>query len=235
MQYFGGKQRIAKQLAEIMNPIAVERGCYVEPFIGGASVMAHIAEPFRIASDANVSLVTMWRRLSEGWEPPDNVSEADYARVSAVRDPGDPLTAFVGFGCSFAGKWFGGYARDGRGRNYASNAASSLKRKLRSLKNVAWTHGCYQTVRYPNGCVIYCDPPYQGTTQYGAVDPFDFSAFWDFCRRMSRRGHVVFVSEYAAPPDFVCIASIETKLDMRTADGRQPPRTEKLFMNADYL
>lgn len=236
MQYFGGKQRIAARLAEIINPVAIERGCYVEPFIGGASIMTHITAPVRMASDSNATLITMWRALSKGWKPPTFVSETDYACVNALRDQDDPLTAFVGFGCSFAGKWFGGYARGSAKRNYAANAASSLSSKMLNLQGVHWSANDYRNAAYPKNCVIYCDPPYQGTTQYGgAAEPFNWGDFWNFCREKSRAGHVVFVSEYAAPFDFCCVANIQTKLDIRNANGCRLARTEKLFLNMDYL
>lgn len=77
--------------------------------------------------------------------------------------------------------------------------------------------------------VIYCDPPYQGTTQYGAVNSFNWEKFWDWCRSQSMAGNKIFVSEYKAPDDFDCVLEIETKLDVRTKDGKQPTRTERIF------
>lgn len=235
MQYFGGKQRIASQLAALMNPVIANRNCYVEPFVGGGSVMASIRAPFRIGADSNASLIQMWKSLSGGWTPPMTVSETDYAKINAARNPSDPMTAFVGFGCSFAGKWFGGYARGEGNRNYAANAASSLRQKMTTLSGIEWKTSDYRALAYPPRSVIYCDPPYQGTTQYGgAPEAFDWTEFWNFCREKSRFGHVVFVSEYAAPLDFICVKEIKTKLDIRTANGVNA-RTEKLFLNVDYL
>lgn len=163
------------------------------------------------------------------------VSEADYTKINKARDPNDPMTSFVGFGCSFAGKWFGGYARGDGDRNYASNAASSLQQKIATLRNVRWENSDYRALDYPPRSVIYCDPPYQGTTQYGgAPETFNWDEFWNFCREKSRLNHIVFVSEYAAPLDFICVKEIKTKLDIRTSNGVNA-RTEKLFLNMDYL
>ena len=46
--------------------------------------------------------------------------------------------SFVGFGCSFAGKWFGGYARSNDKRNYAKMAKNSLNKKIINLYN--WSY-----------------------------------------------------------------------------------------------
>ena len=231
MRYFGGKQRISSRLAEILIPLAAQRGTYVEPFVGGAAVMSVVPAPVRIASDSNVALITMWAALASGWRPPEYVSEAAYADIKAAADPEDPLTAFVGFGVSFAGKWFGGYARGGVGRNYAANAASSLRKKMRGLEGVWWKAGDYRDCPTPRHAVIYCDPPYAGTTQYGAVAPFSWPEFWAWCLAKHAAGNAVFVSEYAAPETFRAVLTIPVKTDIRTTANGKEPRLEKLFVH----
>jgi site-specific DNA-adenine methylase len=52
----------------------------------------------------------------------------------------------------------------------------------------------YREVKIPDQTLIYCDIPYQGTTQYGVR--FDHNAFWQWADRISR-SHPVIVSEYA--------------------------------------
>lgn len=237
MQYFGGKQRIAARLSAFMRREVEARGAYVEPFVGGGAMMAAQPAQVRIGNDANRALITMWRYLADGWAPPTDVSEAEYAAVKAANDDSDPLTAFVGFGCSFAGKWFGGYARGGSGRNYAANAASSLKKKAAGLSGVQWVAGDYRACPTPAGAVIYCDPPYAGTTGYGAVAAFDWVPFWEWCLSKHAEGFAVFISEYAAPDTFRAAYEISTKTDIRTkAANGQEPRIERLFVpaNAPY-
>lgn len=228
MQYFGGKQRIARRIVEAMTPDILALGVYVEPFVGGASVMSAQPHGVRIASDANMALVSMWYALSQGWVPPSEVSEETYRRYSLSRDDCDPMTAFVGFGCSFAGKWFGGYARNGRGDNYAAAAASSLRRKMLGLRGVQWSCGDYESVQIPTGSVVYCDPPYRGTTQYGATGEFDSDRFWSWARRASLAGNKVFVSEYSAPAGFEVVLEVATSTEVRTRNGRDA-RVERLF------
>lgn len=233
MRYFGGKQRTAAKLADFMRPCVVERGAYVEPFVGGAAMMAAQPAPTRIGGDANEALINMWVALAHGWVPPQCVTEEEYADANRRRDPSDPLTAFIGFGTSFAGKWFGGYARGGEGRNYAANAASSLRKKARGLAGVRWHFGDYRTCPLVPRAVIYCDPPYFGTTQYGAVGAFSWGDFWGWCLTKHAEGFAVFVSEYTAPPSFRVAFEVSTKTDIRTNAAGKEPRTERLFVPAD--
>jgi DNA adenine methylase len=233
MQYFGGKQRTAAKLAAFMHPYVAHRGAYIEPFVGGAAMMAAQPAPVRVGGDANVALITMWRALADGWTPPQHITEDEYANVKRRQDPSDPLTAFVGFGASFAGKWFGGYARGGEGRNYAANAASSLQKKAHGLRGVRWHSGDYRTCPLPSRAVIYCDPPYAGTTQYGAVGAFSWIDFWAWCLIKHAEGFAVFVSEYAAPPSFRIAYEVATKTDIRTNAAGKEPRIERLFVPAD--
>ncbi len=230
MQYLGGKQYIAKKLATVLNPAALAAGVYVEPFVGGASVMCQIdPSVLRIGRDANQALITMWSALSRGWIPPENVSEEEYARAKATQDPSDPMTAFIGFTCSFAGKWFAGYARNATGTNYAATGVRSVLKSDAALKGVHWRQRDYRRAFYAFGAVVYCDPPYAGTTSYGAVGTFNSEEFWDWARNLSRT-NPIYVSEYAAPDDFKCILEIQTKLSVRSKAGCEP-RIERLFVH----
>lgn len=232
MQYFGGKNRIADKIVAVMQPHIDARGNYVEPFVGGANVLCKVKAARRFAYDANEALINMYKALADGWVPPDFLSDTEYAELKKQQDPLNPLTAFAGFGCSFAGKWFGGYARNrGSDRNYAKNAKNSVLDKMATLNDVCWRAVDYQAASYPTCAVVYCDPPYQGTTQYGAVGNFDSAMFWAFCRLLTTDDRLVFVSEYDAPADFKCVLEISTRTDIRNTDNAQDPRTEKLFVH----
>ena len=228
MHYFGGKARISKRLVAFIQPYCTNASMYWEPFCGACWVLHRIEHPRKIASDLNESLILMWQALQHGWKPPRTVSEEEY--VALRRSPSSPLKAFVGFGCSFAGRWFEGYARGGEGRNYATSAANSLETKLAGCRNVQFIHGDYAQLYKqlnPEGAVIYCDPPYQGTKECRAVGHFDSTLFWNYMRDWSKANRV-FVSEYAAPEDFVSVWEHATKTEIRGACGRLT-RVEKLF------
>lgn len=227
MRYFGGKQRIAQKIWSVIAPSI---DCYyVEPFVGGASSLCAAQGTFiRIGSDANAALITMWRALSKGWKPPHKLSEEQYLKLKKQNDPENPLTAFAAFGCSWGGKWWGGYARSNILRNYASNAANSLNKKAASLENVVWRTRDYRDLAIPKGSVIYCDPPYAGTTSYAGVDPFCWKQFWNWCRTEARYSRV-FISEYNAPEDALLIKKIDTTTDVRVKSGKRERRIECLF------
>ncbi len=225
MQYFGGKQRIASDLVEILKAYRVSKTqLFFEPFLGGCNVVSRM-DGRRAASDANGYLIAMYRALQSGWLPPENVTADEYASAKAGKVD-DPTRAFIGFGCSFAGKWFGGFAKSGQ-RNYATNARNSLLRKAPGLQGVALFHKSYEEFR-PTGCLIYCDPPYQGTTQYGAVGQFDTERFWSVMRGWAVT-NTVLVSEYKAPAGCEVVWEKEVKTDIRGAAGKAL-RTEKLFV-----
>ena len=72
---------------------------------------------------------------------------------------------------------------------------------LGSLESLERLNMDYRNVPLPEGCVVYCDPPYAGMSGYGNAT-FDTDAFWEWARECERP---LFISEYAAPPDFVCV------------------------------
>ena len=111
-------------------------------------------------------------------------------------------------------------------RNYSANAARSLEKKLPGLIGVRLFDKPYQDFT-PRGMVIYCDPPYQGTTQYGAVGEFDSDTFWITMSKWCR-DNVVLVSEYNCPINSDTVWEKEVTTDIRGKDGRLS-RVEKLF------
>lgn len=230
MRYFGGKSRTCARIASYLNSIRRPGQLYVEPFVGAGWVLQLMDNP-REASDICEDLILLYRAIQNGWEPPSELSENEYQRLK-TSDP-SALRAFAGFGCSFAGKWFGGYARSGQ-RNYASNCHNSLVEKARpALEGVEFYCRSYSDVN-PVGTLIYCDPPYQGTTGYSAAGRFDWDLFWDTVRRWSEK-NVVVVSEYSAPDDFDVVLEIPTKLDIRSSVGKEQ-RIERLFRhNSNWL
>jgi len=225
MRYMGGKQAIIKCLAPVLHRM---RGGlpYLEPFVGGASVLAAMGG-VRVAGDACACLITMYRALQCGWNPPDTLTESEYYVIKESADDADPHTAFAGFGCSFGGKYWGGYARGTAGRSYARNAANSLRRLAPRISGVRFV--CADFVAWnPRGVFVYCDPPYCGTTTYKSTGTFSHEKFWGVVRRWAHN-NIVVVSEYNAPPDFTCIYEFPTRLSLRVCDGRAG-RVERLFV-----
>ena len=171
----------------------------------------------------------MYKELQNGWIPPTELSKEEYDYIHKNMEENPYLTGFVGFGCSFSGKWFGGYARNKTGRNYCSNAHNSIVEKMKNLRTAVFECKDYKELK-PHNAIIYCDPPYQGTTQYSKqiVGEFNTYEFWNTMKEWSK-DNKVFISEYQAPEDFKCVWEQEVRLDIRNKDNLKEKRIEKLF------
>lgn len=232
MQYLGGKSRTYKEICAFLESVRKPNQPFVEPFCGACWVTQGMSGA-RYASDANQALITMWKAAQSGFEFPDYVTREDYLSYKSKQDPTDPMTAFVGLGYSFGGKWFGGYADRLDPKQHLGDPKVSVKKKSDLLTNVKFKHQSYLDVSVDN-CLIYCDPPYASTTSYSAVDSFDSDLFWQTMREWVTKGNTVVVSEYIAPDDFVCVWSKQTKTEIRTKEGRAD-RIEKLFMHESQV
>lgn len=230
MRYFGGKTRICKDISKIINNYMKEDKTFLSPFVGAGWVEQYV-KGGKILNDKHFYLIKMYEQLKDGWLPPTELTKEEYDLIKENKDDKPHLTSFVGFGCSFAGKWFGGYAKDKSGRNYCLNAYNSIKKKLNNglLDNAKLLNKDYKELK-PVNYVIYCDPPYKGTTQYdkNIVGEFNHDEFWNTVREWSK-DNIVLVSEYNAPDDFEVIWQKETKLDIRDGNNEKKDRVEKLF------
>jgi DNA adenine methylase len=201
MQYLGGKAGTGAHIARICSKKLGPDALFVDMFCGSLNVVRHIQTPRRLAIDACGPLILMWRNALRGWVPPTEVSREKYDQIKAKQDPHDPMTAFVMFGCSFGGKWAAGYAKDRAVQRYAECASHGVVAKAQDCYGLVLEHETFQN-KHPGcfraGTVLYCDPPYAGTTGYKALEPFNSGAFWHWASEHARRGVHVFVSEYAA-------------------------------------
>lgn len=226
MQYFGGKAKVAKYIVPYLESVRKEDQVYLEPFVGGANIVSKISGERR-AFDLNEYLIAMYQGVQKGYELPDDLSEELYQYIKSNKDKDKVLTGFVGFGCSFAGKWFGGYARNKQNHNYCKASKNSLLKKMQAMGNVEFLCQDYKSID-PHDCLIYCDPPYANTTKYTGVPDFNSEEFWNIMRKWSKDNDV-YISEYEAPDDFICVLEIPTKTSIRDRTDRVCKRVEKLF------
>ena len=227
MQYMGGKSRISKQIAEILNSAIDKNTPFVSLFCGSCAIESKVQADVKILNDKHPYLIAMWQALQNGWMPPDVVTKEEYYRVKANMDENPALTGFVGFGCSFGGKWWGGYAKDKRGDDYCGQAKRGLLKDLVGIQSATFTCLDYHDVKIPDGAVVYCDPPYANTTGY-TVGQFDTNEFWDYMRQLSKRCDV-YISEESAPDDFECIWSKEKVRTLEKNDNVGRVKVEKLL------
>ena len=233
MRYFGGKQRISKSLSEYLNLQLKEGQPFVDLFCGSCNIISKIDNNrLRIANDKHKYLIAMWKALQNGWQMPDNISEEEYHYIKSHKDENMPLTGFVGFGVSFSGKWFGGYCKDSKNRNYCLNAKNSNNKILGKIQNVIFYNEDYENVDIPKGSLVYCDIPYKNTTQYSVkeVGKFNHDKFYEWVRNNSDK-YEIYVSEYKEniPDDFEIVWQRESKKGIRNKDNHREPTTETLI------
>lgn len=203
MQYLGGKSRLAPRIAAALLMDTTARGRLLDPMVGGGSMLAQFAGKFATidAGDAQRDLVMLWEALQTGWEPPREVSEEQW-RELRDSEP-SALRAFAGFGCSFGGRFFEGYARSvATSRNFARDAANRLAPIAERLRAspVRFEQRDYADWTVSSGDVVYLDPPYAGTKPYTAarsgLSKFDHARFWAVAEDWRSRGAHVYVSEF---------------------------------------
>lgn len=238
MKYMGSKNRLAKDLAPIIQKY-IDNGCrgYLEPFCGGANMIDKIDCNVKVACDNNKYLIALLKYIIDNSaDLPKEITCEQYKDVMNNKDKyEDWYVGFVGFCCSFGAKFFGGYARgkanNGEPRNYAMESYKNLNKQAPNLKNIVFKCCDFRKIKGVKGFVIYCDPPYRNTTEYATGD-FPYDEFYSWCKEMAK-DNVVLISEYSMPDDFECIWSKETKVSIdsnRKSNDDNNNRTEKLFI-----
>lgn len=230
----GSKNRFAKELLPIILKDRKPNQWYVEPFVGGANMIDKV-DGNRLGADFNEYLAEMWLSLTDGWTPKEHYTKEEYMDIKNNKENYPKyLVGYVGINCSYSGKWFGGYAgvtKTKQGiRDYQKEAFNNVEKQLKDLRNVVFKYSDYKDLRLPSNCIIYCDPPYEGTTKY--KDDFNHNEFWEWCRQKSKEGNQVFISEYNAPKDFKCVWEKQAKSSL-SANGKiggNKVSTEKLFV-----
>lgn len=235
MRYFGGKQRIAKPLAQFLNSQLKEGQAFYDLFCGSCNVVSKIdSNRKRFANDLHKELIAMWKYLQEGGELPGVVTLEEYQDVMKNRKTDkypDWYKGFVGFGCSFGGRYFEGFARDAAGddtSNYAAKSKRSTEKKFQTMKDVIFSSGNYSDVNLAPESMLYCDIPYSTSTKKYAVGSFDHHAFYNWAETKAKEGHTVLVSEYKdnLPEGWKIVWELDSKKSMRNKQGEQVLTTE---------
>lgn len=235
----GSKARLSKDIAPIINNLIKENNVvtYIEPFVGGGNMIEHIICNKRIGIDINKYLISLWNDLQKGWIPPSELSKEMYNDIKNNKDEyGESLVAVAGFCATYNAKWFGGYAgkvktKIGNTRDYYSESIRNIIKQKDKILDVEFIHSDFKKLNFKHS-LIYCDPPYQGTTKYNLNNDFNYDIFWDKVREWSKE-NIVLVSEYNAPNDFDCI--FEKQLTTTLDKNSRKIDTEKLFIHNDLI
>jgi len=256
MKYLGGKQRLGKHIAPILLELwnLSDYDGYMEPFCGSLGVLKQVIPLFNaktiIANDYHPDLIKMWQELQSGvLQISNSVSYEQYESAKLLESP-NGYKAFVGFGMSFGGKYFGGYAMkylNNKNEDFCKEMINSLNKTRPIIKNVHFICKDYKKLE-PLNMFIYCDPPYLSERfpikyrrDIKYYDEFDNIEFWDIVRKWSKNNMVV-VSEMTAPNDFVEIWSQEryrsacqSKKTRFKDIETETVKREKLFIHNSYL
>lgn len=204
MRYQGGKSRIAASIALAIERERESNGRLISLFCGSCAVESKLAPHFKsvICNDNHKYLVALWQALQDGYELPEVISEQAYKSIREHKDDNPALTGFVGFGCSFGGKFFGGYARNKTGTNYAAQSKRSILKDFANLQDAVFTCNDYKDVVIPAGSVVYADPPYSNTTGYTS-GKFNSEEFWDYMRQIEKTIRFLYLSLKRQTTSFV--------------------------------
>ena len=233
MQYFGGKYRISKQLSQYLNSQLKDNQPFVDLFCGSCNVISKIDDNrLRMANDKHKYLIALWKALLDGWLHPDKISREEYVFIRDNKDDSPYLAGFVGFACSFAGRWFEGYAYNSKGHNYCLSSKRSCINKLSNLNNVEFYNLNYDKVNIRKGSLVYCDIPYKGSKPYckKEVGIFDHYEFYQWVRDNSST-YDIYISEYKenVPEDFEIVWEMESRKIIRNAEN-EAVRTIEVLM-----
>ena len=211
----------------------MDKGCngYIEPFVGGANMIDKISCENRIGSDVDRYVIATLQGLKDGLEPPREVSRELYDDVKNNKDNySDFLVGYIGYELSFGAKWFGGYVKRNDKKFHGDiYSYKSCMKQAPLLNGISFKCCSYEDYKDLSGYVIYCDPPYAGTTQY--KQKFDCNKFYDWCRKVGKE-NILLISEYSMPNDFECIWSKETTVSLdsnKKESDKKNIRVEKLF------
>lgn len=240
MRYLGNKSKLAKELALILTTNLNGNNWYVEPFVGAAGMISNIDYSKRFGSDYNSYIIALMSSLNKVQINSDEnlfdgyyINEELYKKVKINQDKYPKhLIGLLAFGCSFGGKFWGGYARGGLtskgiARCHAQETLRNLENLRHKLDDVKFINKSYLDVHIPKGSVVYCDIPYRNSTKYS--NPFNHSEFWEWCREKSKF-NFLYVSEYNAPNDFRCIWEKEFKVGIDHKQKEHKKSIERLFI-----
>lgn len=236
----GSKSRIAKYIVPIIQNYIDKNNIttYVEPFVGGANIIDKIKCENKIGSDSNQYLIALLKQMQISPQSLyESISKELYNKAREEYYTNN-ITSFedwqignIGFLSSYNGKFWGGYAgvvhtKINTIRDYYDESRRNLIAQSENLRDILFECREYSLCTDFRNSVIYCDPPYEGTTKY--IDDIDHMQFFDYCRELSKY-NIVLISEHNAPNDFTPIWSQDI---IRTMDNKSHDRaTEKLFIH----
>jgi site-specific DNA-adenine methylase len=102
-----------------------------------------------------------------------------------------------------------------------------LQQLERLERQIFFYSGDYRSIEIKSNSVIYCDPPYIGTTKYD--NEFNYKEFYEWANAQTVP---VFISEYTLDDDrFKVVFSIKKRSLMSASEDKRLIKEEKVFAN----
>ena len=101
--------------------------------------------------------------------------------------------------------------------------------RLERIDEVKATNKSYHDFSEVSGAILYLDPPYEGTTQYGYINSFNSQEFYDWAFEMAKNNIVIISSYSISDKRFEAVYSFDkarSNIQSRTRNDK----CEKLFM-----
>lgn len=245
MIYQGSKERLSKYILPFIQNCIDDNGMetYVEPFVGGANIIDKVKCHNRIGFDRNHWVIALLKYMRNNPDLPDAPEDCSFELYAKVRESykkkthefTDEEKAMIGYFASYGGRFYdGGYGRDKTGRNMYKERLAHARKQSPLLENISFVEASYQesvNVLEEN-CLIYCDPPYCNTKQYGVT--FNSESFYTWVEELSKK-YFVLISEYSMPSSFVRLWSKERKVMQKSDRQQAEVATEGLYTLKDGL
>lgn len=227
MKYQGGKSRTTARICPVLESLRPAGAPFVDAFCGAINIVAGMSGQ-RVAIDLNKYLISTYRAMQAGWVPPSFVSKEQYNKLKERMDASNPLTGFALVACTMFGSFACSYFVRTDEKDPLASTVASLQRKIAACEGVEFFALDFVKDFECDGALVYCDPPYEGTSTYrvNSDDAFDHKAFWQKCRDLSQ-SNIVVVSEISCPDDWVEISSFAQAAGFF---GHSKVTAEKLYM-----
>jgi site-specific DNA-adenine methylase len=241
MRYIGSKKRLAKDIVEYINNIAMCENIHnlYEPFCGGCAISFEVLNNFSFikniyCNDKNKYLIALFNHLKHNEIEYKHYTKEEYDDIRQNFYNGTNKyslweTAYVGFIWSYRAKWFASYVdkvtcKSGRIMNLSYDSHKTLMSDLKYIRKINYSNINYWELDIKSPSIIYCDAPYKDTMQYrGAEQKFNFDRYYNWLKEIAKT-NLVLVSEYSMPSGFKEIKS----WDITTINGKLA--TEKLYV-----
>jgi DNA adenine methylase len=225
MTYQGSKEKLASRIVPILEKLRKPGQLYWEPFLGSAAILSRMANP-RMGTDNMTCLIMLWNEvINDTFIEPAYLTKEHYENL--MKDPRPTaMRAYAGFFWSFSGMFNKGYSPE-----FFQNSRSFHKMRLRAKKMIgAFIRSSDYRLPGTRDALIYCDPPYKGTTTYNGIDVFDYDTFYEWCHMKQMAGNTVVISEYDMPEQwFIQVNEFPASVSLGVSK-REKSKPEKLYV-----